>query len=158
VKTKRQFQTIAAAFVLFVSSATFSTARDVEADFAAQHPHYRHVEGATDEPSCGGAWLGVDLEGRRIKRLAWQIETSQRSIQRDYYFTGSGLAVVVETVYWLLDQNGNHAKHPKLESKRRFWITDATASKKRDLIDHADYLIHFYRAHAHDFVPGKSET
>jgi hypothetical protein len=158
VTTKLQFQAIAAAFALLASGFAVAAPRDLEADFASHREHYRHVEGATDEPSCGGKWLGVYLNGSRIKKLDYSIETSRQLILREYYFAGSDLALVTETVYWLLDKNRYHAERPKLESKHHFSITDTPAPKKRELLDHADYLIHFYRHHANDFTRSKPDA
>jgi hypothetical protein len=137
--------------IVLVSYAD-ATAHDLEAEFVAHQKTYRYVEAATDEPSCGGTWLRVYLDGSRIQKLDYSIETSQKRIMDAYYFVDAKPVLVVETTCRILDNDGHHLKHPELESKRRYNLNDRSILKNRRLADHLNYLMQYYRGNADEFV------
>src|SRR3954464_15249824 len=93
-------------FLMFVSAQLALDAAVLpDVEFAAQVQHYRAVERQTNEPSSGGTFLRVYLDGRNPKKLFYRIETGGQYIHRHYYFTHRQLALVVETI-WTLDRGG----------------------------------------------------
>jgi hypothetical protein len=106
--------------------------------------------------------MTVYVGGSRIVKIEYGIETSQQSILRDYYFDKKGVALVVETVYGLLDDQANRLKQPKLESENRYWLSGEEAAKtpadkKKELRRHAKKLLDYYRTHMDSFTPCHKE-
>lgn len=146
------------AFFFTVILATACHAQTVvEAEFAAQRVRYVTVAGTTDEPSCGGTGLTVFLEGSEIRKLAYSIETSQRIIQRDYYFRGIQLVLVVESRYFLRDDQGERLPKARLEGVTRYVLDGSVAilpEKKEEFDEHSRYLVTYFREHRDGFKTG----
>ncbi len=161
MEVKAGMKTIAGAAsiaLLFVcTGVALSGQSRLETDHARQISEMRVVEGATDEPSCGGTWLKVWTLGKEIRKMTWAIETSQRYIDREFYFSRGKVQLVIETSYWKLNDSGDRLKEPKFEYRRRYWLHDRTAGPagvqiRSDLQQHADYLIKFFNGNRGSFA------
>jgi hypothetical protein len=130
--------------------------RSLEAKFAAQRAHYRRLAGVTDEPSCGGTGVTIFLAGNDVRKVAYSVETSQRLIQRDYYLRDRQPVLVVETSHFLLDQQAERLREPRLEAVNRYSFGEPAAipaHKRKEFQAHVRYLLTYFRDHPDDFKP-----
>lgn len=144
---------VAAAVILFTVTGVFASDQSrLEADFRQQESHMRVLVGQTDEPSCGGTCLKVWLSGKEMRKMDWAIETSQRFIEREFYFVRGKPHLVIETGHRKYDNKGNKLKKPSLEYKKRYWLHDKSAGPtgariRNELQEHADNLIREFKTH-----------
>jgi hypothetical protein len=143
---------IAIAVLLMTGGFTEATQSRLERDYEQQYSEMRVLLGETDEPSCGGTWLKVWLLGKEVRKMDWACETSQRFIDREFYFSRGKPQLVIETTYRKLDNSGNRLREPRLECSRRYWLDDRSAGPagvqvRRKLREHADSLVNYFSAH-----------
>ena len=137
-----------------VQHGTSAAESSIEREFAVLQKSLTCVEGPTDEPSCSGAALGVYLRGDQIQHLDWTLEMSTKFVRQQFYFRDSQPVLVVETIPAKLDDQANPLKNPKLLSVTRHTLGGAKPGKRgRELLEHADFLIHYFREHRSDFRP-----
>ena len=123
-------------------------------EFAAKQKSLTCFEGPTDEPSCSGAAMGVYLRGDQIQHLDWTLEMSTKFVRQQFYFRDSQPMLVVETVHAKLDDQANPLKSPKLFSVTRSSLGGGKPGKRgRELLEHAEFLIRYFREHRSDFRP-----
>jgi hypothetical protein len=140
--------------VLVVSHGTSAAKSSIEREFVAQQKSLTCVEAPTDEPSCSGAAVDVYLRGDRIQHLDWTLEMSTKFVRQQFYFHGSQPVLVVETIHAKLDDQANPLKTPKLLSVTRYALGGAKPGKRgKELLEHAEFLIHYFREHRSDFRP-----
>ena len=144
-------------FILATGWISVTLARSFRSERSSPEKHLTYVEAATDEPSCGGTWLGVYLDGDRIQKLDYSVETSQKFIVDVYSFRNGQPTVVEEKIYRLLDTEGNHTTHPTFESKHRYVLVGRNTTKIAQLLDHADYLVKYFHEHVAEFEPRSSD-
>ena len=126
----------------------------IEREFAAHQKSLTCFEGPTDEPSCSGAAVNVYLRGDQIQHLDWTLEMSTKFVRQQFYFRDSRPVLVVETIHAKLDDQANPLKNPKLLSVTRSSLSGAKPDKRgRELLEHAAFLIHYFREHRSDFSP-----
>ena len=131
-----------------------SAESSIEREFAARQKSLTCVEGPTDEPSCSGAAMGVYLHGDQIQQLDWTLEMSTKFVRQQFYFHDSQPVLVVETIHAKLDDQANALKNPRLLSVTRYALGAAKPEKRgTELLVHAEFLIHYFRAHRSDFSP-----
>ena len=138
-------------FILLMGWMPVVSGQNTPSEPTSPGKHATYVEATTDEPSCGGTWLGVYLDGDRIQKLEYTVETSQKLIVDAYSFRHGQPAVVVEEIYRLLDKEGNHVTQPTLESKHRYVLTYGKTPKAAQLLNHADYLTRYFHEHSGEF-------
>jgi hypothetical protein len=128
----------------------------IENNFYAHLAQYRAFGGTTDEPSCGGTGVEFYFDGDQLRKIAYSIETSQRTIDRAYYFRDGKPILVVEISNFLLDDHGNHLPSPRFEYTRSYRLDklgEVPPDKKNDFEIHAAYLIRYFSQHKSEFTP-----
>jgi hypothetical protein len=139
------------AFVVSIRS-TAASQSILERQFAAEAAKLTLFDGATDEPSCSGATVAVYLRGDQIQHLDWTLEISTKFVRQQFYFRDSKPVLVVETIHAKLDAQANLLKNPKLLSVVRYPLDGARPGKRgKELLEHAEFLIHYFREHRSDF-------
>jgi hypothetical protein len=140
--------------MLAVAPGALAAESSVEREFLAQQKTMTCVEGPTDEPSCSGAAMDVYLRGDQIQQLDWTLEMSNKFVRQQFYFRGAQSVLVVETIHAKLDDQANRLKSPKLLSTTRYSLSSAKPEKRRkELLEHAEFLIRYFREHRSDFRP-----
>jgi hypothetical protein len=140
--------------MLAVPHGTSAAESSIEREFAGRQKSLTCIEGPTDEPSCSGAGLGVYLHGDQIQQLDWTLEMSTKFVRQQFYFRDSQPVLVVETIHAKLDDQANPLKNPKLLSVTRYSLGGAKREKRgKELLEHAEFLIHYFREHRSDFTP-----
>jgi hypothetical protein len=140
--------------MLVVPHGTSAAESSIEREFAARQKSLMCVEGPTDEPSCSGAAVGVYLRGDQIQQLDWTLEMSIKFVRQQFYFRDSQPVLVVETIHAKLDDQANPLKNPKLLSVTRYSLGAAKPEKRgKELLEHAEFLIHYFREHRSAFSP-----
>jgi hypothetical protein len=138
---------------LVVPHGTSAAESLAQHEFAAQKS-LTCVEGPTDEPACSGAAVGVYLRGDQIQHLDWTLEMSTKFVRQQFYFRDSQPVLVVETTHAKLDDQANPLKKPKLLSVTRYSLGAAKPGKRgKELLEHARFLIHYFREHRSGFRP-----
>lgn len=98
--------------------------------------------------------MGVYLDGEKIQKIAYGIETSHELITRDYYFSAGNLRLVVEKHYSLLDEHAERRVFPKLKEEHRY---NGPPDSKVGTVEweklqkHARYLIAYFHKHRSEF-------
>jgi hypothetical protein len=140
--------------ILVVPHRTPAAEPSIEREFAARQKSLTCFEGPTDEPSCSGAAVDVYLRGDQIQHLDWTLEMSTKFVRQQFYFRDSRPVLVVETIHAKLDDQANPLKNPKLLSVTRSSLRGAKPGKRgKELLEHAAFLIHYFRDRRSDFRP-----
>src|ERR1044071_9497899 len=140
--------------MLAVPHGTSAAESSIEREFAGRQKSLTCIEGPTDEPSCSGAGLGVYLRGDQIQQLDWTVEMSTKFVRQQLYFRDSQPVLVVETIHAKLDDQANRLKTPKLLSVTRYSLTPVRLGKReKEFLEHAEFLIHYFREHRSGFSP-----
>ena len=140
--------------MLVVPHGASAAESSIEREFVARQKSLTCIEGPTDEPSCSGATVGVYLRGDQIQQLDWTLEMSTKFVRQQFYFRDSQPVLVVETIHAKLDDQANPLKSPKLLSVTRYSLGTAKPKKRaKELVEHADFLIHYFREHRSEFRP-----
>lgn len=144
--------------VALVAAAALSACgrSQVEADFARHRPQLACYEGSTDEESCGGTWLKVYMSPSEVRKLEWETLMSQRLIRREFYLKAGRPQLVVETSYWLLDDEAQRLATPRHEYTRRYWLADLDQQSegsdlRGELNQHASDLLKHFVSHRVEF-------
>lgn len=140
--------------VLVVPHGTSAAESSIEREFVSQQKSLTCVEGPTDEPSCSGAAVRLYLRGDQIQHLDWTLEMSTKFVRQRFYFRDSQPVLVVETIHAKLDDQANPLKTPKLLSVTRYSSGGVKRGKRgKELLEHAEFLIHYFRERRSDFSP-----
>ena len=103
--------------------------------------------------------MTVFLDGNRIQKISYSIETSRRTIDRDYYFHDEQPVLVVETSHYLLDDQANHLAVPRFEYRRSYRLDkpgEVPADKESAYENHVTNLLRYFARHRKEFNPVSS--
>jgi hypothetical protein len=93
---------------------------DVETTFRQEQPALTRVVFDWDLPTCGGAAGTAYMRGDQVVGIQAVICTSNRRIERDCYFTGQDLVLLVQRTLVFRDDQGEMLYPPKPETQTRF--------------------------------------
>jgi hypothetical protein len=100
------------------------------------------------------------MSGKEIRKLEWDVESSQRFIRREFYFSRGKAQLVIETSHWKLDESGERLSQPRHEYTRRYWLDDRGAGRnrvkiRRELREHSNDLLKDFRSRKAEFTRAK---
>ena len=136
--------------LIFTTSAFADEPKPIEKAFNRAKSHLKVVSGSVkDGPEEG---MDVYLKGSEIVCLDYFGGTTDTEIRQQFFFEKAVPVLAVEKVSDLRDKKGNLRNDPLVRSVQRYDLTSATLDAKgRELHDHCEKLIKYYRAHRKDF-------
>jgi len=142
-----------AIFMAALSACSGAGDSSLRSRFVRERAALACLEGPTSEPSCGGATLTVFLNGDRVCRLDWAIETSHKLIRRQYYFDANSPRLVVETIHAKLDAHGELLTNPLLLSTLEYRLDMSPPNARQaELLKHARFLMEDFKKHRTAFA------
>jgi hypothetical protein len=126
----------------------------IERELELERKTFECVNGATDEPSCGGTDMDVYLRGDEVCHLDWWVEMSNKWVHEEYFFHGSQPVLVIETVEKKDDSHGELLPKSQLVSRTPHRLDEAEGSSRRKkFLEHAEFLLRNFREHRSEFTP-----
>ena len=145
--------------LVVASGGSRATESPIDSEFARERERLAALVGPTSEQSCDGTELIVYLEGQQVRHLYWSIAMSTQLVRRQYFFSGSSPALIIEKIQAKLGPDAEPLVTPQFMSVRHYPIGSASdRGREKEFRDHAAFLLRDFGEHRSGFTPITTKT